>query len=478
MDGWTRGLGRMAFVLVVLTLSIAAAARGATPVAIGDGRQPAVAVDAAGTAYISWIGPESLNTSLHFCRLPRGATACAVSSTIATPGDSLTRPFVQVEGNVVRVLSYRYGLTGDRFDADFLFTSTDAGATFDAGIPVGTTPFYDAVSGPGAGISLATHAVTGGEFYQRVPTDGTSAGESRALLSTTHLYVGAVALLDANTPLVVYADGSGNAQFRRYAGAGDPNDAANWTPAQDIGVADWAHVTSGPIGLFLLATDSNRAVHVRKYAGGSGFGAPVAIPGASGESPQDYIVQDPAGRLHVLLPQITAQGSRLFYATSDNGTAWQTTQFAFEPFAAQVRAAVAADHRGVAVWESAGPARVFALPIGPAAAKPIFTLPRRPPATARRRGASVLVAVKGRLPVPSGASAAEACRGKLAVQVKRRRTKVAARTIGLKPTCAFATNLRFAYTKLRGTRRLRLLLSFRGNTAIGAAKRTYTLRVR
>lgn len=482
MDAWSllrlRCVVVLALLLVALATLPAAGAQAATPIPIGDGRQPAVAVDGAGTAYIAWIGAGPDPTPLYFCRLPRGAAACAVATTIATPGTSLTRPFVQVDGNVVRVLSYRYGLTGDRFDADFLFTSTDGGATFDAGLQVGITPFVDAVRGPGAAISLVTHAVTQGEFYQRVPTDGTSAGESRALLSTTHLGNGTVALVDPATPLVVFADGASNAQFRRYSGVGDPNDAANWTPAQDIGYADWPHLAGGPRGVFLLAEATDNSVFVRRFEG-TGFGAPVTIPGARGEGAQSYLAQDPAGRLHMLLPQITAAGSRLLYATSDNGAAWLQTTFAFEPLANQVRAALAADSRGFAVWENSpgSAARVFALPIGPSAAKPAFRFPRRAPATAKRQGSGVTVSVRGRLPVPAGTTRREACRGRLAFQVKRGRTTLARRNASLTRTCGFATRMRTG-PRGRGARRVRLIVRFRGNPAVAPITRTYTLKVR
>jgi hypothetical protein len=338
--------------LVALSLFAASPARAA-PFSIGQGHVPAVALDPSGNAYISWIGDEPLTTSLHFCRLPRGAQACDVSGTIATPGTSLTRPYVQVEGNVVRVLSYRYGLSGTPFDGDLLFTSTDGGATFGAGLLVGSTPFYDAVAGPGAGISVISSAVTEGELFQRVPTDGSSAGTQRALLSTTHPYLGTVALINPTTPLVVFDDGASNAQFRRYSGSGDVNDPASWTPPQDIGYEDYPHLAAGPNGVFMLGTDTTRQLHVRRYLGDTGFGSPSQIPGAPGESAQDYMTQDPGGQLHVLLPQITADGSRLMHATSNDGSNWTQTQHAFEPLALQVRAAVAADHTGVAVWESA-----------------------------------------------------------------------------------------------------------------------------
>src|SRR4051812_19790812 len=116
-----------AALLAVLALLLGAAAgpaHAAPPVPIGAGVEPDVEVTPAGTAYIAWIGAEpSGNTTLHFCRLPRGAGACDVNAPITTPGTSLTRPFVTVSGATVRVFSYRYGLNGPRFDAVYMFTS-------------------------------------------------------------------------------------------------------------------------------------------------------------------------------------------------------------------------------------------------------------------------------------------------------------------------------------------------------------------
>ena len=319
-----------------------------------------MALDASGTAYISWVGPEAADpTSLQFCRLPRGAQACDVRGTIATGHE----PLASVRGGhgiTVRVLSYRYGLTGARFDEDLL-TSSDGGATT-GGLGVGITPSMTRSRAPAPGISLVTNAVTQGEFFQRVPTDGSSAGGQRALLSVTHPYLGTVALIDGTTPLVVFEDGSSNAQMRRYTGSGDVNDPGNWTPALDIGHEDWPQLAGGPNGVFLLAEDQDNNLRVRRYQSDS-FGAPAPIPGARGRGPQGYMTQDPAGQLHVLVPQITADGSRLLYASSDNGTQWSQSQYAFEPLAQQVRAAVGADHTGVAVWHGSGerPSNIYAM---------------------------------------------------------------------------------------------------------------------
>ena len=156
--------------LLTLVLAVAivapASAHAQAPVPLGNGTQPAVTVDGAGTAYIAWISRSADPTTLHFCRLPRGATVCAVNRQIPVPGTSLTRPFVAVDGGTIRVLSYRYGLTPGRFDAVYMLTSTDGGATFDGGSQIGTLPFSDAVRSPGDRISMI---VDNSAAFQQAP---------------------------------------------------------------------------------------------------------------------------------------------------------------------------------------------------------------------------------------------------------------------------------------------------------------------
>lgn len=339
----------------------------ASPIDLGAGYNATVTLDAVGTGYISWIGAEPTITSLHFCALPRGATACSVRTTLATEGTSLSRPFVVVNGTTVKVLSYRYGLATPDFAAVFLFTSLDGGRTFGAGRKVGKTPFSAAVLGPGDGVSLTTHAHQNGLAYQRVPLGETPAPTTEAILSTTHIYSGAVALYQGTTPVVVFASGDGAAQVRTYVGESDLNVQSSWTPALNIGQGDRMHLASGSTGLFLLAQVAN-AFQVRRFDGAT-FEAGVPLPEGTGEFAQAHFASDPAGQLHVVWPRIDVQGVRLDYATSDNGTTWQHRIVVRDEGFGGVRVALAADHKGLAVWEthaSAPLAKVHVLPLGPA----------------------------------------------------------------------------------------------------------------
>jgi hypothetical protein len=357
----------LAVTCLAMVLLAPAGAGAATPLTIGPGHKPGVAVDAAGTAYIAWYGPESNVTSLHFCRLPRGAGACDVSTTIAAPGTTLSRPFVTVDGATVRVVSYRYGLTGARFDEIWEFTSTDGGATFDAGHPVGIAPFDEAVRGPGDTVTVATSAESTGLAVQNVPLDGTTAGTTQAILSADHPYNGTVGLAGPATMVAVFADASSNAQVRTTTGA--LNDATTWTPAVDLGYADYPRLAGGPSGLFMLSGTVASALTVRKFDGTT-FNAGAKIADIADDA-QAHLTEDAAGRLHAVFAHNTVAGLQLDYATSDDGVTWQSGPLVTQtnPLQAigQLRAAAAADHLGVAAWETSSGAEseIRVVGIGP-----------------------------------------------------------------------------------------------------------------
>ena len=363
-----------------LACALFPAAAAAAPGSLGTGSRPHVAMDAAGTAYIAWNGIENSGpNTLYFCRLPRGGTACQNPSTVvSTTGNSLSQPFVAVDGATVRIVSYRYGGDVPNSPATYVFTSVDSGNAFDAGAQAGSLPIRDAVFGPGAGFSLVTSAFSGGGVYQRVEADATPKATTSAQLSTTHVYEGAVGLADAITPVVTYTDGSGQGKVWRCEGCDpavkDPNDVNNWTGGADTGNADDAHFAGGPSGLFLKTSDSLTGGNliVRKYAAG-GFSPAVTIPGATGEHPQSHMSQDPGGRLHVVWPRIDADANRLWYATSDDGANWLTgaihqgTELFYD-----VRTAAAPDHVGLAVWGTGGSAsEIHYLPMGPTPPQPV-----------------------------------------------------------------------------------------------------------
>jgi hypothetical protein len=307
-------------------------------------------MDAAGTAYIAWRGPESGAGSLQFCRLPRGATTCDIRSATDAPGDTVSRAFVTVSGTRVVVAQYRYGAASGMY----LFTSVDGGANFGPGQIVGSLPFFEAVQGPGDTFSGVTNAESVGEAFQNVPLSG-GATAGYATLSADHPYNGAVGLIDASTPLAVFTNGSDAAQFRYYDGAGSINDVTNWTPPVDVGLARYPKLAGGPTGLFLFATTADNTVFVRKWTGAN-FGEPVTVAGGADPSTL-HAVQDAAGRLHLTFVRGDADGLHLIHAVSDDGATWRSGSVVTQSVAADggisaPRIATAPDHVGVVVWNA------------------------------------------------------------------------------------------------------------------------------
>jgi hypothetical protein len=99
---------------------------------------PAVAVDAAGTAYVAWPNTRDLspNTTdvVQYCVLPAGAGACAHAGTL-TPADglqSVDRVQVLVDGSTVVILADVFGNTTSNANYSPVqeWQSTDGGTTF------------------------------------------------------------------------------------------------------------------------------------------------------------------------------------------------------------------------------------------------------------------------------------------------------------------------------------------------------------
>lgn len=100
------------------------------------------------------------------------------------------------------------------------------------------------------------------------------------------------------------------------------------------------------------------------------------------------------------------------------------------------------------------------------------------------QGAFVVVKVRGRVGRPAGVSADEACHGTVKVTfIKPKNKKSGARKvkttkIGLDDTCAYQKKVRLKRVKLAGSRKVRMVVVFPGNDAMGRSKAAYTLKIR
>lgn len=407
-------------VLAALAASPAAAADApVNPLRIGDGDTPNVTVTDDGTAHIAWRGAGSNSAQLFYCRLPRGASDCAVRTQIAAPGDSLSLPLAAASGNTVAVVSYRYGLSGSPFAQVMEFLSSDGGASFDAGHPIGTHAPFDYALGPGLAVSIVTNAETVcGMCFEQMPLDG-GAAAGPAHLSSDHPYLGTVTLVN-NNALAVFTDGSANAQFRAYGGSGDPNSEANWTPPVDVGPVDVPHLVSGPSGTFLLGATglSGHSMEARRFSG-SAFGSPVTV---STNARPDHAAEDALGRIHTVASEITAgpTSAALFYATSDDGVNWATRQTDFAQLPVRMRMAIAPDHVGWVVGAfGSGAQGVWAMPIGPTAdvprlGKAVGATVVKEPVLVKRPGSNTFVRLVGGDVIPTG-STVDATNGRVRI---------------------------------------------------------------
>jgi hypothetical protein len=473
---------------------------------IGPGRDPGLAVDASGTAYIAWNGPENAST-LRFCRLPRAATVCDAGTTtsIAVPADTTagSRPFVAVVGSRVSVVLYRYPLTGQFMAGNYVYTSPDRGAHFGAGVKVGSVPYFEAIVGPGDAMSGVTQAGPTPMTFQRVPLNGSPGPDLvRASLSETHLLYSSVGLIDASTPLAVFGDGNGDSEFRRYDGSGDVNDGANWTAAVGIGPLSYPKLAGGPKGLFLLSGDGNGNLFARKWNGTNGFGAAATV--GPGSTPSKHLFQDAGGRLHAAFQRDNANPLQVVHAVSDDGVTWRSGTVVRQDIGTDggldsFRVAAAPDHIGVIAYHAglgAGDVRVVAVgpdaPVDPVTPPPPFAPP--PPAaptrvtkpkpkfttsgSAKRAGRRIRIRIKGKLVLPTGVAKAIGCTGKIKVTITRARKPVASKTVNVKKSCEFRFSATVARSKVKRAKKLAIRLRFTGNNALAARTKLASIKVK
>ncbi len=363
-------------VLVVGVAVVLPGSAAAAPMSLGAGGLPDVTVEADGTADVVWNGPEVLSPTLHFCRVPRGGSACSQSVTLTPGGGSVTRPAVFADGPTIRIISYRYGLPQNR---DVLYASTDHGASFGPPEEIGDLSPGELAAIPGgkfAGITSATSPVAA-----QIMTPGAGVPASSASLGTNYIYFGSIAAAGSTVVAVSTSADETTLGFAATS-TGNPNTAASWSPFQAIGTGSWGHLASGPSGLFLLAGKNAAAGQVRlsiRRWTGSGFGAPVDVPGTgSADVPSASLTEDAAGELHAFWHDSTGL---LFHATSADGASWSPadTVVSGQPTYNALRTSAAGDHGGAAVWTAGG--QVYTSFVAPPATQtppPTTTTPPTP----------------------------------------------------------------------------------------------------
>jgi hypothetical protein len=353
-------------------LACATGAQAGIPFTVGAGLNPDVAVDTAGTAHVVWHRDDAVM----YCKVPRGATACA-----STPA-RIAAPLSAVEGSAHVFLAGGSNLlvTSTRccpFEID-LFSSADGGATFTGPAKLGTPPSdwgdTGVVQGPGATLS----AFSLNSFMSLPlggPTEATQASFSYGAVVGISASGGVFA---GTTPVHVFSDAT-NLQFVRYAGSGSMNDSASWTAPAAIGPGDGPSVASASAGLVVLSrtgASGAQRLFARKF-NGAAFGSPVGVSETGGPDLATLSAAPSNGRFTAIWVCNSCTGGReLRVSQSADGARWSapstilktpstTGISAFRP-----RAAVAADGEGFAVWDTGTDVRATSLdpPGGPAPA--------------------------------------------------------------------------------------------------------------
>jgi len=388
---------------VLAALSLPSAARAGTPVMVGAGTDAVVAVDTGGTAHVAW-SIQAAPFGVGYCKLPRGASACAVTKAMPFGGDSQgidlnvfarTPNDIEIYGTLRRCA----GNDTSPEDRTFRFASTDGGASFGArqckNAPVATN-LNSALATNGESLLNSRGEFLGarGNLFLALPAgSATSSTKGITIFPDGGASVIEVALgqtgagAQARLVAVKTRGGGGVDSVVFAAGADAPladlNTAAKWSAptrapsSQDTIVPPT--VASGPSGL-VAVTDATftpfpgAAFLVHRFDTATNtFGNPFVLngmPGTDGQIDAYAATQDAAGTVHIAWSAFDRAAFRttMRYARSTDGGRSFTIVGTLADIdrGDDVDVAAAPDGRGVAVYNANvnGTDRpVFAVPL-------------------------------------------------------------------------------------------------------------------
>jgi hypothetical protein len=303
-------------VLMALLLALGTASADAAVFTFGNGAKPRVAVDAAGNGHFTWSDSSGPTSVFHYCRVPLGGTTCsATASRAPDPANTqnLDGGYAFLPGGArVLLLEARCCTV---YAQKWLYSSSNGGTTFDAGVSPGFRNDNGAHIGGGAvyappgalgrpGESIATLAdlQTIGLTFQVTGTTANPLFQDGFLMTSGNSYDGSLGI-QGNTLVALWSTlGPENVFWRRWNGTGNVNDPAQWTPAAVVGPTNIdanVSVAYGPSGIYVAYNTgalSARTFVVRRFTG-SGWGAPIAVSDTGGPVFGE-LHQDPTGRLH------------------------------------------------------------------------------------------------------------------------------------------------------------------------------------
>jgi hypothetical protein len=320
---------------VVIGALSATPAHAATAFDVGAGSYPDVVTDENGNAHVAWLA----GNVVRYCRIPKGATACAATASITPPGNATAGrqiAIVNAGNSIIQIVNHRTTSPPANSGA-YMMTSGSNGNSFGAPVLVGVNELSGgAVPGPGTGVSTVTEQ--GGSInYQRMPFPAISNPTVASFPGGSPSEAPSVALLPSGRPLVAWDHGVANdIVYRKYkasapapSGNGPPppaNVVGNWDPDAPAVQGRFPHVASGPNGLVLLyeakSDFSLRAVRLNTAT--ETFTPPegpqTITPGTISES--DLSANRTSGHFHSVWRAPGANGTEIRYSKSDAGTSW------------------------------------------------------------------------------------------------------------------------------------------------------------
>lgn len=364
------------------------------PVVLGNGHDPEVAVDAAGTAHVVWSedGGEGADV-LRYCRLERGGKGCdnppetrgliPLQPGEARYNDDTGGPVVAVVGDDLAVITHRYPNVVDKPDGassrtTYMWISRDGGNSFSGPAIVGDAEVNGVATVFGTPdaprIGLISDTKTGGTFFQSiVPGLYNGAEANLGAGGPDRAYSGSLATVDGR-PIAAFNDLAGTIFIRQWSGAGSPEDPGQWSETSVAG--DQPRLAAGPGGAYMAARPrpGGGPLQVRRLNGVTpGPAVDVGTEGLEFQVARRDLTVDPGGNVRLAW---VAHGSpnRLLERSSRDGARFGPARVVARTAAAieQVDIGATADGGGFALYttggQAAGSGTITASPFGNQAA--------------------------------------------------------------------------------------------------------------
>jgi hypothetical protein len=343
---------------------------------LGDGVEPRVLVDAAGTGQIAYnVTPTDVSAPsvLHDCVLMRGQTGCASNNGLIPPETGNPQYNIDENGPVPLSIGNELLMVDSRFPnpetlpdgssgyPTFLWTSEDAGKTFTGPGTIGNLEISgNAVVFGGANpqIGVITDTNSGGSLFQATPP-GAFSGQTLNLGDSgpDQVYDGRLAV-DGTRPVAEFEDLSSHIYVREYNGTGDIYSSSSWSRAE-INGEGYSRIVSGPSGVWLMYQKTfSGPLFLQRIVNGQPSGAANRItPNSDFEHANYDITEDTSGRITVGYFASTGNAFGLYVTSSSDGRHWSAPQIIARNLtsASDLQIGAAQDGGGFAAFQAPEP---------------------------------------------------------------------------------------------------------------------------